>query len=87
MTDRFENTLPGLDSPALHAFAIVPDDVSDLPEITRALFIGTEGTVVLTTKSGNEVMFTGLSSGDILPVRVARVKATGTSATNIVGLV
>ncbi|PHR59883.1 MAG: hypothetical protein COA47_08860 [Robiginitomaculum sp.] len=87
MTDRFENTHTGLDSPAAHAFAIVPDDANDLPEVTRALFVGIGGDITVITKSGSEVLFSGLASGDILPVRTLRIKATGTSAGNIVGLV
>jgi hypothetical protein len=87
MTDRYENTQAGFDSPAIHAFSITPDDNTDLAEVVRALFIGTEGDVVLVTKSDSEVTFTGLAAGDILPVRTLRVKASGTTAANIVGLV
>ncbi len=87
MKDRYQKTSAGFDSPAIDAFAVTPDDNADLSEVVRALFIGTPGDIVLLTKLGTEVSFTGLAGGDILPVRTQRVKATGTTASNIVGLV
>ena len=87
MTDRFENMSTGLTAPALDAFAITPDDNSDLLEVARALYVGGGGDVALITKEGNSVTFVGVSAGQILPVRVKRALLTGTTATNIVGLV
>ena len=87
MTDRFQNTSSGLDSPALDAFSITPDDATDLHEVTRALYVGGTGDIVLVTKGGTQVTFTGLGAGSLLPVRTSRVHATGTTATNILGLV
>ncbi len=87
MTDRYQNTSSGINAPAIDAFAVTPSDVVDLNEVTRALYIGTAGDITLLTRDGSEVVFTGLVAGSILPVRTARVKATGTSAANIVGLV
>ena len=87
MTDRFENTSTGLSGPALDAFAITPDDNSDLSEVTRALYVGATGDIALVTKAGSTLTFTGLATGSLLPVRVQRVLSTGTTASNIVGLV
>jgi hypothetical protein len=36
--------------------------------------------------SGATTLFTGILAGTLLPVRATRVKATGTTATNIVAL-
>lgn len=87
MIDRFENTSTGLDSPAFDAFAISPNDNADLPEITRALYIGGDGDIVLTTKGGTQITFTGVIASSFLPIRASRILATGTTAANIVGLI
>lgn len=87
MPDRFADHARGLDAPADHAFAISPNDSTDLSETTRALYIGTGGDISLVTASGATVSFTTVLSGSILPVRCRRVRATGTTATGIVGLV
>jgi hypothetical protein len=87
MPDRFESTASGLDSPATHGFAITPQDAADLPEVTRALYVGGPGAISLVLLSGAEILLTGIAAGAILPVRASRIKASGTTATAIVGLV
>lgn len=87
MTDRFKGRAAGFDSPASHAFTITPNDGSDLSEVTRALYVGTGGTIAVVMHSGAPVSFTSVPDGAVLPVRVARVKATGTTAAAILGLV
>lgn len=87
MTDKFEDVVTALDSPADSAFSITPNDGSDLPTITRALYIGVSGDVAVLMRDGSEALFTNAQAGSVLALRVARVKATGTSAQNILGLV
>ena len=87
MTDNFSSYSSGLDAPASGAVAVTPDDATDLGEVTRALYVGVAGDIAVVMKSGQEVSFTGVAAGTILPLRIARVKATGTTAGNIVGLV
>ena len=87
MTDRFQNTSSGIDGPAMDGFAITPDDLNDIAEVTRALYIGGAGDITVITKTGSQITFNGLNNGSILPVRVSRILATGTTASNIVGLV
>lgn len=86
MTDRFADFSAGLESPASHGFAITPNDGLDFAETTRALYIGGPGAVAVIMGSGAELIFQGLPAGAILPVRARRLKATGTTATAIVGL-
>ena len=69
------------------AFAVTTDDNSDLPRIARGLYVGGAGDITLVTFRGTEVAFVGVSAGTILPVVARRVKATGTTATDVVGLV
>lgn len=84
MSDPFANHSTGLSSPARAAFEITPNDSTDLSSVTRALWIGTEGDVAVVMHSGDEVTFAGVLG--LLPVAVSRVKSTGTTATDIVGL-
>lgn len=74
-----------LNSPARHAAAVTPSDTVDLNTVS-VLYIGTAGNVVVITTAGETVTFVGLAAGTILPVWVKRVKATSTTATNIVAL-
>jgi hypothetical protein len=53
----------------------------------RALYIGGSGNVRITDPQGNVVTFVGAVAGTVLPVMAKRVWATGTTATNIIGLV
>lgn len=72
-------------APAHSAVAVSPNDVTGIP-VTRALYIGTAGTlVVVMADDENTVTFTDAPVG-ILPIQVSRVLSTGTVATNIVAL-
>ncbi len=73
--------------PAQRLFSVVPDDGTDLPFVTTAVYVGSTGDLaVLDRASGQTVVFRNLSGGTGLPIRVARVLATGTTAGDIVGL-
>ncbi|ODT76277.1 spike base protein, RCAP_Rcc01079 family [Devosia sp.] len=87
MTDRYADYVSGLESPAQHGFAATPSNSADLPEVTRALYVGGAGAVAVILASGAELSFAGVASGTILPLRVRRLKASGTTASNVVGLV
>ena len=84
--DRFASYATGLDSPAGDAASVTPNDGADLATASRALYIGGTGNVAVVTVGGDTVTFANVPSAAILPVRVARVLATGTTATNIVAL-
>lgn len=87
MPDRFQYSTPSLSGPAAHAFAVAPNDGADLSETTRALYVGTAGSITAVMASGSSVTFGSIASGTVLPVRVTRVLATGTTASAILGLV
>jgi len=87
MPDRFQYSTPSLSGPAAHAFAVTPNDSTDLAETTRALYVGTAGSVAAVMASGASVSFGTVASGTVLPVRVTRVLLTGTTASAILGLV
>ena len=86
MADRFSDFAGGLESPATDGFAVTPNDATELASVTRAVYVGGGGTLAVTLASGAELTFSGLAGGTLLPLRLRRVKATGTSATAIIGL-
>lgn len=87
MTDAFSRQADSAEAPSSHPLAITPSDTVPLVATPKALYIGTGGTVVLRTASGAaDVTFRNLASGQILPVRAQFVRATGTTATDIVAL-
>ncbi|AGT09261.1 spike base protein, RCAP_Rcc01079 family [Paracoccus aminophilus] len=84
--DRFEGYADSLASPYVEdAFAIMPSDSSDLAQVTKGLNVNTGGTIRVRMKSGADVTLT-VPDACILPFRISRVFATGTTATGIVGL-
>lgn len=86
MTDTFKTFARSLTSPPEHAAEIAPDDAADLPHVTRALYVGGAGDVALRLMSGDAVILRGLQAGCLIPIRVDRVLASGTTATGLVGL-
>ncbi|ADZ71443.1 spike base protein, RCAP_Rcc01079 family [Polymorphum gilvum] len=76
----------GLDSPPARLFQIGPDDDADLAVTTRGLMVGTAGDVRVTTLAGDTAVLPALVPGVQYAIRARRVHATGTTATQIVGL-
>lgn len=87
MVDRFANTQASLSGPASSGFSITPNDTTDLTETVRALYVGGGGNLSVTMLSGEVLTLANVFAGSILPLRAVRVRATGTTATDIVGLV
>lgn len=85
MADLYAESGTSLVSPASGAFAIVPDDATLLPQITRSLYIGLGGNLTVEMHWGETVTFSNLPSGALLPIRVRKVLAAST-VTAIVGL-
>lgn len=80
----------GFAAQAYNIAVVTPNDTTDLSNVTRWLWIGGAGNVAVVpagaeTNSG-PVTITGVAAGTLLPIRVSRVKATNTTATNIVAL-
>lgn len=86
MTDDFETHQTGLTSPAMGGSVISPSDTTDLQRATRAIYVGGTGDLRVTFVDGQTVTLSGVPAGGILPLRVIRVLATGTTATGLVGL-
>lgn len=85
MPDLFADRSSGLESPGTAAAEVVPNDATDLPICSRALWVGTPGDLRITTVGGSTVTLKGVPAG-IIPIRACRVHATGTSAADIVAV-
>ncbi len=85
MPDVFENYALSPMGPLTRGFAIVPNDSTALPVVTRQLRVtGAAGTIAVVWASGEEST-EPVSSGDVLDWRIQLVKATGTTATGLRG--
>ena len=75
----------GQGEPANHWFAISPSDSADLAITPRGIYVGVTGAVAMHDITGTAVTFVAMPVG-FHPVRPRRILATGTAATNILGL-
>ena len=87
--DNFLTYSTGVSGPLDHAEAVTPSNAADLTRMSRAIYVGGAGNLRVTMKGKDEVgdnavvTFTNLSIG-WHPIRVSRIWATGTTATDIV---
>lgn len=67
------------------ALAVTTSDTVPLtyPSI---IYVGVGGNVRVLTAQGDDVIFTGVQAGGIVPVQVLKVFATSTTATNMVAI-
>lgn len=84
MPDPYKNLGLSLSSPAVSAFAATPDDGADLPATTRAVWVGGAGDLAVRMASGDDVVIP--TATGMLPIRVDRILATGTTASGVVAL-
>lgn len=86
MSDLFDSHTPTLTTPGTKAFSITPHDTNELSNVTRGLYVGVSGDVLVVTAGGDEVTFLAMAAGVFHPIRAKQIKATGTTATDIVGV-
>lgn len=86
MQDAFADFGASLTAPATTPEAITPSDTADLTHATRALYVGQTGNVRVRTTSGDTVTFANVAAGTLYPIRVLQVYATGTTASDLIGL-
>lgn len=87
MTDYFQSTADSVSAPARRAFAVTPHDTTALPDIPKALFVGTGGAIAMRGVDGTaDQLWKNVPAGAILPFRARYVRATGTTAGDILAL-
>ena len=73
-------------SSARKAALVAPSDTAELAEVSKALYVGVSGDLTVSlVGSTTPVLFKNAPVG-YHPIRATSVKATGTTATNIVAL-
>lgn len=83
--DKKEYSQSGVTTPAGSAKEITAG-ITILPTFSRALYVGLEGTLVVTMAADDvQITFTNVAAGSVLPLRVSSVDA-GTTAGDIVAL-
>lgn len=85
-TDEFPKFPPHWQAPFRHAFAITKSDTANLTYITRAIWVGGTGNLVVDMEGGElNVAFNSVPAGTQLNIRAIKVKNSST-ATVILGL-
>lgn len=85
MSDDFSSHEEGLNSPADDAEAVTIGTA--LSKTTRGLYVGVGGDIsVNMAGTGTAIIFKGVTTGTVLPIRITQVNTTGTTATDMVGL-
>jgi len=86
-TDSFSTTSDSPIAPAQDCFSIAPDDNAELSKITKAIYVGSAGDVVIrASRAEADVVFRNVPGGYILDVRASAIRANGTTATDLIGL-
>ena len=77
-----------LESPARNAYAITAHDSNEVgTHLPRMLYVGGAGNITMRLIGDEtDVVFNGVAAGTTLNVRPRLIKATGTTATGLVGL-
>lgn len=86
MAVEFINPQSGLEQPAKHLVAIVPNDSNDLLQHVRAIYVGVGGDIELTAIGDDTPqILLAVPQGTVVPVMTKRVLATNTTATDLIG--
>lgn len=73
--------------PASSLAAVTPSDADELAAIPRALFVGTGGNITLRAADDSaDVLLKNVPSGAVLDIQARYIRATGTTAADIVAL-
>ncbi len=67
--------------------AIAPSDTTDLVTAVSAIWVGGAGDLTVVTTKGVTLLFKNVPVGPFSLLKVARVKATGTTATLLTGVI
>ncbi|ODP39258.1 spike base protein, RCAP_Rcc01079 family [Sphingomonas turrisvirgatae] len=72
--------------PSRRVAAVTPHDSNALADVPKALYVGTGGNIALRAIDDSaDVTFNNVPNGTILAVRASHVRATGTTASGIIG--
>jgi len=85
MTDKFENVADSEGGSSRAPYAVTPHDTNALSPVPKRLYVGTGGDVALRgLEADADVVYVNVPSGGYIFVRAEFVRATGTTAEDIV---
>lgn len=84
--DPYRDRMQTPTAPARKAFAITPSDTEDVATVPRSIYVGVEGDIAIIMADDNASVTLKGASG-LIPAMVRRVLETGTTATDIVGII
>lgn len=84
--DPYEKHGAAVSDPARQAFPIVPNDTQPLAVLPKAIMAGTSGTLTLRAVDSPADVTLTVAAGQIVPLRAAYIRASGTTASAILGL-
>lgn len=86
MTDQWKDHSDSAGSPSRAPFPIVPHDSDELPIVPKGIYVGAGGDVTLRGVGASaDVTYRNLPDASYIAVRAQYVRATGTTATDLVG--
>lgn len=86
MSDPFETHSDAAFAPSRAPYAIVPSDTEALTLVPKGIYVGTGGDVVLRGVDGSaDVTYRNLPDASYVAVRALYVRASGTTASDLVG--
>jgi hypothetical protein len=82
------NAKDSAESPAKNAFAITPHATNEVGAyVPRSIYVGSAGDITMRLVGDvADTVFVGVLAGSVLPVRPLYIRATGTTASSILGL-
>ncbi len=84
--DPFSNASLAVSAPARGGATVVPHDTTELAKVTRGIYVGGAGDIVLVTADGDTLTFKAVPVGSLLPVQAKIIKSTSTTATLMLAL-
>jgi type 1 fimbria pilin len=87
MTDTFATLGDSPSAPSTRALAVTPHDSNPLTDIPKALYVGTAGNITMRGVNGTtDALWKNVPAGAVLPFRAQYVRATGTTAADMLAL-
>ena len=85
MADKFAYQVDSASGPSRDAFSLTPSDSTPISPLPKGIYVGTAGSVTLrTVDSGADVTYRNLTNGAYIAVRALYVRATGTTASDLI---
>jgi hypothetical protein len=86
MAVSFPDLIDSAQAGSCAPFAITPSDADPLPALPKGIYVGTGGDVRLRgVNAAADVTYRNLADGAYIAVRASHIRATGTTATDLVG--